>query len=133
MKTYYVDANVLLHLATRTPEGLYARARGFVKQAEEEGSRLLVHPLHVATAACVLRGYYEYAPTEVLEVPSIVLNLQPVRVIEEARVFGALKEMARTGADFDDAFLVLLAREHAGAVASFDRDFKKLGVAWIGP
>jgi len=70
---------------------------------------------------------------EVLGVLSIVLNLRPVRLIEEPRVFGALKEMARTGVDFDDAFLTLLAREHGGAVASFDRDFKKLGVAWIEP
>ena len=36
----------------------------------------------------------------------------------------ALKVMARTGVDFDDVFLALLAREHGGAVVSFDRDFK---------
>ena len=54
-------------------------------------------------------------------------------MIEEPRVFGALKEMSRTGVDVDDAFLALLAREHAGAVASFDRDFEKLGVAWVEP
>ena len=50
-------------------------------------------------------------------------------MIEEPRVFGALEAMARTGVDFDDAFLALLVRENGGAVASFDRDFEKLGVA----
>jgi len=69
----------------------------------------------------------------VFEFLSIVLNLRPIRVVEEARVFGALKKMARTGVDVDDAFLALLTREHAGAVASFDRDFEKLGVAWVEP
>ncbi len=59
-----------------------------------------------------------------MEVLSVVLNLRLVRVIEEARVFGALEEMARTRMDFDDAFLALSARENGGAVASFDRDFK---------
>ena len=54
-------------------------------------------------------------------------------MVEEARVFGALKVMARTGVDFDDVFLALLARENGGAVALFDRDFKKLGVAGIEP
>jgi len=133
LRPVFLDANVLLRLATRVPGDLYERAKALVARAEENGQPLFVHPLHVATAVYVLSGYYEYAPAKVFEVLSIVLNLRPVRVVEEARVFGALKEMSRTGVDVDDAFLALLAREHGGAVASFDRDFKKLGVAWIEP
>ncbi len=133
MKTYCVDANVLLRLATRTPEDLYARARDFVKQAEEEGSRLLVHPLHVATAVYVLKGYYAYTPEAIERVLGIVLRLKAVEVLEEDLVFGALRLMAEKNVDFDDAFLALLARENGSTVASFERDFKKLGAAWLEP
>ncbi len=133
MKTFVLDANVLLRLATRTPEDLYARARGFVKQAEEEGSRLLVHPLHVATAVYVLKGYYAYTPEAIERVLGIVLRLKAIEVLEEDLVFGALRLMAEKRVDFDDAFPALLAGRENATVLSFDRDFKKPGVPWQEP
>jgi predicted nucleic acid-binding protein len=133
VKTYCVDANVLLRLATRTPEDLYARARNFVKRAEEEGARLLVHPLHVATAVYVLKGYYEYAPEAIEHVLGIVLRLKAVEVLGEELVFGALRMMAEKKVDFDDAFLALFGKEENATVLSFDRDFEKLGVPWQEP
>jgi len=133
LKTFVLDANVLLRLATRTPEDLYVRARDFVKQAEEEGFQLLVHPLSVATAVYVLRGYYEYPPKAIERVLGIVLRLKAVRVLEEDLAFDALRLMAEKRVDFDNAFLVLLARKENATVLSFDRDFKKLGVPWQEP
>jgi len=133
LKTFVLDANVLLRLTTRTPEDLYVRARDFVKQAEEEGLRLLVHPLSVATAVYVLRGYYEYPPKAIERVLGIVLRLKTVRVLEEELVFGALQLVAEKKVDFDDAFLALLASRENATVLSFDRDFKKLRVPWQEP
>jgi len=133
VRTYYLDANVLLRLATRTPEDLYARARDFIKQAEKRGDRLRVHPLHVATAVYVLKGYYEYASEEIERVLGIVLRLKAIEVMEEALVFGGLRLMAEKGVDFDDAFLALLAQKANASVLSFDQDFKKLGAPWHTP
>ena len=104
----------------------------FITQRSQSAKFPIFLP-YTYSSVYVHRAHYKYAPTGVFEIPSIILNLRPVRVIEEPRVFGTLKEMARTGVDFDDAFLALLARENGGAVASFDRDFEKLGVAWVEP
>ena len=46
---------------------------------------------------------------------------------------GALYSMADKNVDFVDAFLAELARSRGEAVASFDNDFKRLGVRHIVP
>ncbi len=45
----------------------------------------------------------------------------------------ALDSMARVNVDFLDAFLAETVRQKGAAVASFDRDFRRLGVPWIEP
>ena len=133
MKTAYLDANVLLRLATRVPEDLFQRALARVRLAEARGERLLVHPIHVATAVYVLKGYYQYPLEKVRQVLGVVLGLRAVSVIDEPLVLEALEVMVEKNVDFDDAYLALRAASEGAAVLSFDRDFGRLTPAWEVP
>lgn len=133
MSTYYLDANVLLRLATRTPDDLFDRALRRIMRAEANGEQLLVHPLHVATTVYVLNGHYRYPLSEVRRVLELVLRLRVIEVLDEALVFGALALMAEHGVDFDDAYLAMRAKAGGAGIISYDRDFARLEVSWEEP
>jgi predicted nucleic acid-binding protein len=42
-------------------------------------------------------------------------------------------QMAKVNVDFADAYLAEAARRDGEAVVSFDRDFRRLDIAWIEP
>ncbi len=60
-----------------------------------------------------------------------MLELAALQVEEAQATIGALYLMNERNVDFVDAFLAQTGRARAEGVASFDRDFKKLDVAWL--
>lgn len=81
----------------------------------------------------VLSSFYRYSRTEIVKVLLPLTTAQGVELQEADLVLAALDSMARANVDFLDAFLAETVRRQGGAVASFDRDFRRLGVPWIEP
>ncbi len=124
---------MLLRFLTGAPPDLTERAAGLLDEAQRGEAFLPVHPVVVAETVWVLESYYGYSKVEISGV-LIPLLEQPVLRVEEARnVIGALEAMAEGNVDFADALLAATARSRGGGVASFDRDFRKLGVEWRAP
>lgn len=131
--SWWVDANVLLRFLTGDPPGLAARASGLLENAEREGVPLRVHPVVVAETVWVLQSLYGYSKGEISGALTALLE-QPALRVEGARtVTRALETMASSNVDFADALLAETARSHGEVVASFDRDFRKLGILWREP
>lgn len=133
MRELWVDANVLLRFVTREPDDLFQRALRLVEQAEQGEVTLRLSPLVVAEIVWVLRSFYRYSRTEIAEVLVPLVTAQGITLQDEDLVVAALNSMARANVDFLDAFLAETVRREGGAVASFDRDFRRLGVPWVEP
>lgn len=134
MTDLWVDANVLLRFITADPPDLAQRALRLIEQAERGEVTLRLSPLVVAEMVWVLGGrVYGYSRTEIAEVLIPLVTAEGIALQETDLVVAALNSMARANVDFLDAFLAETARREGEAVVSFDRDFRRLEVAWVEP
>lgn len=131
MSELWVDANILLRFVTREPDDLFQRALRLVERAERGEVTLRLSPLVVAEIVWVLKSFYKYPRTQIAEVLVPLVTAEAIALEEADVVVAALDSMARANVDFLDAFLAETVRREGGAVASFDRDFRRLGVAWV--
>ena len=124
---------MLLRFLTGAPPDLAERAARILEEAQQGNVSLRVHPVVVAETVWVLESFYGYSKAEISGV-LIPLLEQPALRVEGARnVIGALEAMAEGNVDFADALFAVTARSRGEGVASFDRDFRKLHVAWRDP
>lgn len=92
-----------------------------------------MHTVVVAETVWVLDSFYDYSKEDISRA-LIPLLEQPALRVEGARtVVRALETMAAKNVDFADALLAETARSRGEGVASFDRDFRKLGPEWHEP
>jgi predicted nucleic acid-binding protein len=133
MTELWVDANVLLRFVTGEPNDLFQRALRLIERAEQGEVTLRLSPLVVAETVWVLGSFYRYSRTQITEVLIPLVTAQGIDLQEADLVVAALESMATANVDFLDAFLAETVRREGGAVASFDRDFRRLGVDWVEP
>lgn len=127
-----LDANVLLRFITKQPPVQAEAARSILRRGQTGEFELRVLPLTLAEVYYVLRRVYTF---ESADAKHVLLSLVTSRAFElehEAAVLVALETLG-PGIDFEDAYLAARARLADGQVASFDRDFDRLGVARIDP
>lgn len=131
--TYWCDANLLLRLLTKTPAEHFGRARALVQRAEDGEIGLKIHPLSVAEVIYVLLGVYAYDRVQIAHDLKVLLSVRALQVQEMNRIIAALDGFATKKVDFQDLYLAETAILHGEGVASFDRDFQRLGVIWLEP
>lgn len=130
---YVLDANILLRFITKAPPDQAARARDLLSRGQRGEVRLLLEALTLADVVYVLKKQYQMAYANIEAVLLRLFASGAVEVLERQRCESALALQARHGVDFEDAYLMVVALEFGGAVASFDQDFKKPGVGWLEP
>jgi predicted nucleic acid-binding protein len=109
------------------------RTARLLEEAQAGEVSLRVHPVVVAETIWVLESFYGYSKADISETLVPLLE-QPALRVEGARtVVRALGTMAASNVDFADALLAETARSRGEGVASFDGDFRKLGVEWCEP
>lgn len=126
--TVWVDANVLLRFLTKTPIDMAERAKTLLQRGEAGDLKLLLHSVSIAETVWVLQSYYRYGRDRIDEELRALLATGALTLIESQVIEAALRTMARQNVDFADALLAEHARARGQAVASFDSDFKRLGV-----
>jgi len=129
VKTVWVDANVLLRLLTNQPLALARKAQSLMRRAAE-GELLLVIPVVVlAEVVWVLRSpYYGYKPTRIASELQDLVTADGISMEGGDDVVEALALMADHNVDFADAYLAAVAMRRQEPVATFDADFRRLGV-----
>ena len=133
VSSWWLDANVLLRFLTGAPPDLAERAARILEEAQQGNVSLRVHPVVVAETVWVLESFYGYSKAEISRVLIPLLEQPSLRVEGARSVIEALEAMAESNVDFADALLAVTARSRGEGVASFDRDFRKLDVAWREP
>lgn len=129
----WVDANVLLRFLTGSPPEIAERASRLFGKAERGVLTLKVYPLVVAETVWVLQSFYGYSKGEISEALIPLLSDYGFKIEGGKTVLRALEVMAERNADFADALLAEVALSGDESVASFDRDFRNLGVRWHEP
>ena len=128
MKRIWLDSNLIIRIVTNDPPEQTAKAGAFLTKAEQGAFRLVVTPVIVAECVWVLSSFYKHSKVAVAAALSKVLTNPGLEVLEERSVQSALTLMAEKNVAFIDAFIATKARAANEPVASFDRDYRKLGV-----
>jgi len=123
----FVDANILLRLFTGKPDEQARAARDLMGRADAGDVVLHVCPLVVAEVVWVLTSVYDQPVAAVCRVLTDFLASGGLVVEEGLQVAVALRDMERLGVDFVDGYLAARAGLGGICVASFDRDFDRLG------
>jgi predicted nucleic acid-binding protein len=129
----WVDANVVLRLLTGKPEGQARAVRALMRRADGGELRLRVCPLVVAEVVWVLTSAYEMPVERVSTVLVEFLSSAGLTLDEGMQVIGALRVMAGSQVDFEDAYLAEKARLSGAPVVTFDKDFERLRVERLQP
>jgi predicted nucleic acid-binding protein len=133
MTRYLVDTNVLLRFLSGQPPEQAGAARKLFERAASGEVVLDVSPIIVAEAFYTLHSFYGVERKTAAEKLSLLLQQHGVKLRDADAVFPALECIQTANVGFGDAFLASVATEEEVPVASFDRDFDKLGAARYKP
>jgi predicted nucleic acid-binding protein len=125
---YLVDTNILVRFLSGDPPGQAAAARKLFARAAAGEITLDVSPMIVAKTYYTLHSFYGVERPVASAKLSLLLQQHGIRLREASQVLAALQRLQEAKIGFADAYLAAGATEENLPVASFDRDFDKLGV-----
>ncbi len=128
MSALWLDANVIVRLMTRDDERQALRARHLLRRGEAGEVVLRLSPVIVAEVFWVLIRKYRLPQPGVAEGLRAFCASVGVETEERDVVLNALRVAGERAVDFPDAYLAAKALAADEGVASFDRDFERLGV-----
>lgn len=128
----FVDANLLLRFLTKQPPQQAEAARDILARGQRGELSLVLEPLTVAEVVYVLTGVYGYTLDRVKGELLALISTDALKVEYERAVSDALSRLS-SKLDFPDTYLAARARLIGGQVASFDKGFGALEVAWLQP
>lgn len=124
----WVDANVLLRFIMRDVPEQARRARRLMRRAEDGELVLRVPGVVIAEVVWVLSSFYEVELVQIAETLRALVSADGIAVDDADVVLEALRIMERANVAYVDAFLAAVTRQRNEPVATFDRDFRRLGV-----
>jgi predicted nucleic acid-binding protein len=127
VKSYALDANVILRFILRDHEELSTKARDILQAARE--GRIVVHcdPVIVGEVVYVLSSHYGVSRAQITETLERVLKPESTVMPDKRRYLRALRIFAETNAHFGDACACAAALEDCeGRLFSFDRELSKI-------
>lgn len=126
MKTYFIDANLLIRATLEDNEILTKKAKFYLVRAKIGEINLVLTSETVLEIEYVLRKTYKASRQKVAE-NLLTIVKSPVILVKEANILAdAINIYLRANADLYDALLYLRAKEEGAEVLSFDKDFKKI-------
>ena len=119
--------NIILRFLTGEPAAQAEKVRHLVGQCETGDFRLRIVPLVVAEVVFVLSGrYYGFSREDIARALIQFLETPDFEVENRDVLIPALKLYAEKKIDWVDAYLAAEAMVFGEALASFDKDFRKV-------
>lgn len=129
-----LDTNTAVFFLTGKPSALARSAARVFERAERGELELVLPAMTIAEAIWVLTSPGRALPRrDVATALRDLVAADGVRADEEAIVLEALRLYGERRVDFADAYLAARAAKDGLPVASFDRDFDRLGVERLEP
>jgi predicted nucleic acid-binding protein len=127
MKAYWLDASVILRFLTGDPPEMARQALAIFQRAAAAQIVLKLHPVTVAEVVYTLKSFYRLDLEAIIQQMLALLEQEGIEVQEREAVERALFAMLIHKISYADALLTCLALPGEG-IATFDRDFKRVGV-----
>lgn len=128
-----LDTNVILRFILKDHDTMSPAARDLISKAASGEVQLLLDSVIIAECCFVLSGrVYAFSKSDIASVISKMITLKGVIVDDARRINDALELFSKHNVDFADAYLAAAAKIEDLFIASFDRDFSKLGVSVYG-
>ena len=128
MKSYLIDANVILRVLTGSPESQADQAARFLVAAENGDHEVIIPSMVIAEVVFVLSGSVYQIPRPLLVEQLLHFLSNPaLHVAERDIIHRALSLFSKSNVDFVDCYLAAAASSEGRHIATFDKDFKKLG------
>ncbi len=127
----WLDTNVILRFLTGDPPELARRARRLMQRAADGQIAARVTHVALAETVWVLGSFYGHGPAGIAETLRAFVLADGIVVDDQETVLDALRMMADANVAFVDAYVAATAKERDMPVATFDADFRRLGVALV--
>lgn len=126
-----IDANVILRFLKNDHKTQSPRAKKLFKKVSENKVVLYINPVTIAEVLYVLNSVYRVKRKIAGELLIDLLELENIEIIgcKKSTLTSAIKEYFIVKVDFEDCFLKYLSIEHKYKIATFDKDFKKIGAS----
>jgi len=119
---------VIVRFLTGEPADAAAKARRLLRRAADGEVTFRVPAVVIAEVVWVLGSYYQVPRDVVADRVRGLALAEGIEVEDEDIVVEALRSMENANVAFVDAYLAASARARREPVATFDADFKRLGV-----
>jgi len=126
----WIDTNVIIRFVAKDSEQSRRIAR-LMRRAQDGEVALRVPSIVIAEAVWVLDKVYGFERTSIADALRSFVLADGVVVDDREAVVDGLRLMALQKVAFPDAHLAALARSRGEPIASFDTDFRRLGVELV--
>jgi len=127
----WTDTNILVRFITSDPSDMARRAQRLLRRAADGELLVRIPSVVIAEVIWVLGSYYGSDRTAIADAIRALVLADGVSVDDKELVLDALRLMQEVNVAYVDAYLAAVARAHGEAVATFDADFKRLGVELV--
>jgi predicted nucleic acid-binding protein len=128
MTEVWLDTNVLLRFITREPPEQARAARRLMARAASGDLVVRLDHLVLAEAIWVLGSFYGRERAEIADAIRSFVLADGVTVEDADVVIDALRSMSDANVAFVDSYLAARSRQDGRPIASFDANFRRLGV-----
>ena len=123
----FADTNIFLRFLTNDDVIKAKRALLLLKRVEEGKEKIVTSPLVIFELIFTLDKFYKVSRNDILEMVSVIINLEGL-IVELKDVFiPALKLFADKNISFADAFNAsIMKSKNIAEIYSYDTDFDKI-------
>lgn len=131
MMNVWADTNILVRFMTGDPSEMARRAQRLLRRAADGELLLRIPSVVIAEVIWVLGSYYGSDRNVIADAVRALVLADGVSVDNADLVLEALRLVQEANVAYVDAYLAATARANGESVATFDTDFKRLGVELI--
>lgn len=126
MKTTIIDTNILLRYILKDHKTESPQANNLFLKAQQKKINIIIPQAVIFELTAVLRNYYKYPKTEMLEFILPILS-RPWLQIESKTLFLETCDYYKShGIDFVDAFLLAQSKKTKIPLTTFDRKLNRI-------
>lgn len=126
MKTFFIDANVLLRFILKDVPDLFSQSRKILEEAKSGKHHIYISQIIIFEVVFTLKKYYKWEKSEIIENIKALLALNFLEIESKEIFTKAIYIFQDTNISFVDSFLLARSRITGHQIKTFDRKLEKL-------
>ena len=126
MTTFFADTNIFLRFLLGDVPFQYQLAKEYLQRAKKGHIKIVVCPIVVFEIFLALNEPYGFDKNKVTKALKTIVKMDYLEIEDRQNLIQALRLYQQQNMDLTDCFLFVKAKNAAGEVLSFNKDFKRL-------